>query len=65
MFSISTSLCIYLSTNRLKHAQQEIKTKESEMKKTDQEYKKDKAAYENVKKNLAVLEVNFYRKFDR
>ncbi|GFR81380.1 structural maintenance of chromosomes protein [Elysia marginata] len=41
---------------RLKHAQQEIKTKETEMKKTDQDYKKNKAAYENVKKNLAVLE---------
>ena len=28
------------------------------MKKTDQDYKKNKAAYENVKKNLAVLEVS-------
>lgn len=47
---------------RLKHAQQEIKTKEVEMKKTDQDYKKNKAAYENLKKNLAVLE-NDMKKF--
>ncbi|RUS73082.1 hypothetical protein EGW08_019163 [Elysia chlorotica] len=41
---------------RLKHAQQEIKIKETEMKKTDQDYKKNTTAYENLKKNLAVLE---------
>uniref|UniRef100_A0A2C9K7S9 SMC hinge domain-containing protein n=1 Tax=Biomphalaria glabrata TaxID=6526 RepID=A0A2C9K7S9_BIOGL len=44
------------SLNVLKHAQQEIKTKEVDLKKTDQDYKKNLSAYETLKANLTKLE---------
>lgn len=42
---------------KLKHAQQELKTKQAEVKKMDSGYKKDNDAFEAVKKNKEKLEV--------
>lgn len=54
MFAVLVS-CVQAQM-RLKHAQQELKTKQAQVKKMDSGYKKDQDAFEAVKKCKDKLE---------